>query len=296
MPLVPALLLAATIATEPAAVPEGTGTGVAQATKGTTDVAADQGKFSKVAAADKASKDATELDVTLGGLFHTGNARSIAVTTALRTRVRRDIHEFGAGFASNNGRADTGDGWEETVRNIQGRVRYDVFFPRASQRFSFFLMETARHDPFQGLDLRNNVDPGFGFFVLTKINHRLWFEAGYDYQFDLRTDEARIVLDDMEMDTGERLDATRETHASRVFAGYANRLNERVTFDTGLEYLQALTDGARLRVNYDAALTTQLFERLSIALSFSLRYDNDPLPDVEKLDTITAANLVYRFF
>ena len=52
----------------------------------------------------------------------------------------------------------------------------------------------------------------------------------------------------------------------------------------------------RWRLNWDNAFVTQLKERLSIALTFTVRVDNDPLPRVRKVDTITAFNLVYRFF
>ena len=41
---------------------------------------------------------------------------------------------------------------------------------------------------------------------------------------------------------------------------------------------------------------TQLVENFSLALTFALRYEHSPLPTVEKLDTITAVSLAYRFF
>ncbi|HRI10249.1 MAG TPA: DUF481 domain-containing protein, partial [Nannocystaceae bacterium] len=74
-----------------------------------------------------------------------------------------------------------------------------------------------------------------------------------------------------------------------------NRLSEKVSFDTGLEYLQSLLKGDTFRLNWDNALTTQLWGRLSLAATFTLRYENHPLPDVRRLDTITAMNLVFRF-
>ena len=85
-------------------------------------------------------------------------------------------------------------------------------------------------------------------------------------------------------------------HAVRLFAGYSNKLSEKVSFDTGLEYLQSVIVGPRFRLNYVAALNTQLAERFSLAVTFTLRYENQPLPEVRKLDTITAFSLAYRFF
>ena len=52
----------------------------------------------------------------------------------------------------------------------------------------------------------------------------------------------------------------------------------------------------RFRVNYLAALNTQLVENFSLAVTFTLRYENDPLPNIRKLDTISAISLAYRFF
>ena len=41
--------------------------------------------------------------------------------------------------------------------------------------------------------------------------------------------------------------------------------------------------------------TAALSQKFSLSTTFTLRYDNNPLPDVEKLDTVTAVNLTYRF-
>ena len=168
-----------------------------------------------------------------------------------------------------------------------------------------FLQYTGRHDPFQGLTYRMNIDPGFAFYAINKPKHRLWFEAGYDFQYDLREDDARILLDAdgnpvLDMNGDPQIDPAIDkfliNHAARLFVGYSNKLSERVSFDTGLEYLQSVIVARRLRLNYLAGLNTQLVERLSLAVTFTLRYENDPLPGIKKLDTITAVSLAYRFF
>lgn len=279
-------------------VPKGKGT-IGSASSGSTELAGNE-KFGEAAEAPaEESTDATELDVSAGGLFSTGNARSIAATANGNFRIRRKIHQGAAAVAGNYGRAAVDDDWQDTVGNIQGLARYDVFFHR---RWSAFTLVTARHDPFQGLDLRFNVDPGFAFYALTDPKHRLWFEAGYDFQFDLRDDDAIIERDG---DDNPVLDADGNTigiavkqqlnHAVRLYAGYANRLDERITLDTGLEYLQSVIRGSRFRLNYNIALSTQIKERFSLSATFTLRYENEPLPEVEKLDTVTSLNVVYRF-
>ena len=298
-----ATFVAATQPSDDARPPAGTVGSGAPATAGETNL---EGLDSFSAAADPTAaeaaaddEDATNLQLSAGGIVSTGNARAAQVTGSGNFRLRRGMHQFGAQLAGNYAQAAiaSDDELEPTVGNVQGRIRYDVYF---AERWSAFTMLTARHDPFQGLDLRLNVDPGFAFYVLTKEKHRLWFEAGYDYQFDIRTDEGREVVEQVTDDlTGETNDVvvnvlgrTRETHAARLFAGYTNNLNEHVTFDTGFEYLQSFLKGERWRINWDVAVTAQLAQRFALATTFTLRVDNDPLPDVKKVDTITAVNLV----
>jgi hypothetical protein len=230
-------------------------------------------------------------------LLSTGNARALALTSLARFRLRRDIHQFRSDMAGNYAQSGVGDAdIEPTVGNVQGRLRYDIFF---AKRWSAFTMATARHDPFQGLRLRLNIDPGVAFYALTKKKHRLWFELGYDYQFDVRMRDAIIEKDDdgnpvldAEGNTIQILDSIQHNHAARLFGGYANHLSEHVTFETGLEYLQSVIVAHRWRINWDVALTTSLGKRFSFATTFTMRVDNDPLPDIRKIDTITAFNLM----
>ncbi len=284
--------------------PAGSG-GQDAATSGATELEG-QGEFADAVdptAAAEESQDATEFSLSAGGILSTGNANSAAATAATNFRLRRDIHQATVIAAGNYGasKADAAaEEWEQTVGNVQGRARYDVFF---AKRWSAFLMVTARHDPFQGLDLRMNVDPGVAFYALPKPKNRLWFELGYDFQFDLRTDDGIVAKDangdpilDMQGNTIEVVDKTFINHAIRAFAGYSNRMSDKVTFDTGFEFLQSVIDAKVFRFVFDLALTTQIAERLALSTTFTLRYENSPLPDIKKLDTITALNLVYRFF
>jgi putative salt-induced outer membrane protein YdiY len=250
------------------------------------------------------ANDATQLDVSLGGVFSTGNSRTLAATGLANFRLRRTRHQFGASLAGNYGASgvEDSDRYETTIGNVQGLARYDVFFARD---WSAFLQYTARHDSFQGLAYRMNIDPGFAYYAINRPVHRLWFELGYDFQYDLRTEAGRILRDengDPILDaSGSRqldpeIDKVLLNHAVRAFVGYSNRLSESVSFDTSFEYLQSVLLAKRFRLIYLAALNTQLWERFSLAVTFQLRYENDPLPHVRKLDTITGFSLAYRFF
>jgi putative salt-induced outer membrane protein len=286
----------------PAAEPAGTVGAQDPATTGTTELEG-TGKFGT--AADKAAataEDVTEADVSLGGLLSTGNARAASLTVAGKTRIKRKRNQFSAAFAGNYGRAalDADSDPETTVGNVQGRLRYDYF---VHDRISLFAMVTARHDPFQGLQARVNVDPGVAFYLIDDGHNRLWTEVGYDFQYDRFERDATFARDD----TGEVLfdasgepviaiDRERYNHAVRLFGGYENHLTEAVSFATGLEYLQSVQVARRWRVNWDVQLAAQLINRLAIGLTFTARMDNDPAPSIRKVDTITAVSLIYRFF
>jgi putative salt-induced outer membrane protein YdiY len=245
------------------------------------------------------AEDTTGLNLSFGGIFNTGNARSIAMTGLGKFILRRGIHQFTAAAAGNYGRAalgvrdnpetaDVNEGRSAiTVGNVQGQLRYEAFF---HPNFSAFLMTTARHDRFQGLDLRLNVDPGIAMYAIEQEKHKLWFEVGYDFQFDVRRDEAIEIADDL----GPRPSKTLINHAVRAFAGYTNNLSEYVTFDTGLEYLQSVIVAKRFRLNWISALNVQLAKRFSLATTFTLRYENLPIPGVVRLDTITSLLLSVR--
>lgn len=285
---------------EPAPTPAGTAS-KDPATSGSTELAG-QGQFGQVAKQeDQAAGDATEWDLSFGALFSTGNARSTAITGGSTFRLRRSRHQLYATFLGNYGRAATSPDAEpvDTVGNLQGRVRYDLFL---GERWSLFGMATARHDPFQRLDLRFNVDPGAAFYVINQQKEQLRVEAGYDFQVDVR--DARTAIEYQQDGTpvydaqGEfvHLPRTRITHAARVAASYANKLNDTFGFTTDLEYLQSLLEAQRWRLNWNTSVSALLVAKLSLAATFTLRLDNDPLPRVKHLDTLSSINLVYRFF
>lgn len=318
-------------------VPKGT-VEAAPVTAGTTEVAG-QGKFAAADAEARTATDATELELSSGGVFSTGNAFAASLTGQGRFRLRRGIHQVAAQVAGNYGVGTVERrtiSWtyvpvsdpdpnpddqptvesseavaqvrDTTIANVQGMLRYDVYF---AERWSAFAMATARRDRFQGLDMRLNVDPGVAFHALADARHRLWIEAGYDFQYDRRRQEA--IFETRPVDPPEPVDGrtnspgpavteqvrladdTLVNHAARVFVGYNNSLSDRVTLDTGLEYLQSVIVGRRFRVNWVNAVAIQLAGRVGVAATFTLRYENDPLPNIRKLDTITAVLLTMRF-
>ncbi len=255
---------------------------VTPASSGSTDVA-EEG-FQQ-AAKKKKAKNASEASVSAGGLISAGNSQQMALTASGKMRLRRQAHQFSAAAAANFARAAAPDkvdqGMQTTVENLQGRLRYDYFF---AKHWSAFLAVNARRDRFQQLDLRLNLDPGVAYYFIEEKKDQLWVEGGYDLQYDIRRDEALV---------GTTLSKTATRHSLRAFAGWDNKVNERVSFSTGIEYIQSVQKTQQWRMDWDAALTSNIAGNFSSAVTFTLRYDNAPLPDVKKTDLLTSFNLVY---
>lgn len=262
------------------------------ATKGSTDVA--KGGFVTAGAQPDAdaAKDATEFAISAGGLFSSGNARTIAVTSLAKGRVRRDASQFSGALTGNFARAGKRTTpVETTVENVQGLLRYDYF---VSERVSLFLQGTGRRDRFQGLDLRLNVDPGIAYYFLNEKERRLNIELGYDLQHDIRRSDALLAAD--AAPGTAPLDKTQTLHNGRAFVGFDTKVYKEAAFNVSLEYIQALKDIDTYRLIFDIGLKTNVAEKLAIATTYTMRYENRPLPDVGKADSIASVSLVYTLF
>lgn len=257
------------------------------ATKGSTDVATEG--FDKAdVRKDEAVKRATELQLSAGALASSGNARLLALTGAGRFRARRDDNQLSLAVAGNRSSSSPkpNEPMQTTLSNVQGKVRYDRFL---GADFALFLSLSGRNDKFQGLMLRENLDPGLAYYFLDTPAHQLWTELGYDLQHDLRY-QAKL---NAAAEQGMYLDKTDTRHSTRLFLGYNSSINKAVALTTGAEYLQGIPDTKYWRFNWDVGLNSSISNSFSIATTFSLRYDHAPLPAVRNTDTITAVNLVY---
>jgi putative salt-induced outer membrane protein len=267
------------------------------ATTGTTDVA--KGGFATGAIpADDDPRQATDASIGAGGLFSSGNARTVAITSLGKLKLRRDEHQFTALAAANFARAGKkGETVDTTVENYQGMLRYDYFLTNS---VALFLQSSARHDRFQGLDLRLNIDPGVSYYFINTKKQQLRIEGGYDFQYDVRRDASRVQTPDPTAAAGSPalplLDKTKAQHNGRLFLGYDNKLYDAVSFVSGLEYLQSVERSETYRLVFDVGLKSSIGGNFAVATTYTMRFENEPLPTVEKTDSIASVNLVYTLF
>ena len=238
--------------------------------------------------------DGTNATVSAGGQLATGNSRVLALTVNGLFESRWGMNGIGASVIGNYGQgAPPGAEVVETTENVQGRVRYDRY---VIDQASLFLINTVRRDRFQGLDVRYNLDPGFKYLFLAASVTTLWAEAGYDFQHDVRRDDARIQLDSSNapIPGAPLLDKTSTNHSLRGFVGFKHAFNEEVTLSTGVEYIESITETHRW-LNGDVLFAAKVGAGLAVGVGVSVRYDSDPLPSKKNVDTATTLSLIYAF-
>ena len=244
--------------------------------------------------------DSTNVTLAAGGQLATGNSQLLAGTVNGKLDLRREENAFGASLLGNYGQGAASAAADQhvTAENLQGRVRYDRFL---ADRFSIFVIDTERHDRFQGLAIRTNIDPGVKYLFVHEDTTTFWGELGYDFQYDVRLDSALVPVDATGAAVaGPLLDKTATQQSGRLYAGFKHAFNSAVTFTTGLEYLQAFAAstpgmGGDYRINYDALFAANVSGGFSLGVGFSARYDHVPLPGKENTDTATTLSLIYSF-
>ena len=248
---------------------------------------------------DTKASDSQSATVSAGGQLSTGNSKLVAGTGNAIYAIRRGQNAFGASVIGNYGEsAVRPNDAVLTTENLQGKVRYDRFL---TDRFSLFGLVTARHDYFQGLDFRLNLDPGAKYIFVKTEHTAFWGEAGYDFQQDIRNNTARHIAAVTDATTGAvttpaySLERYHPDHSTRLYAGWHHDFNEHVNFTTGLEYLQSVEASYRNRLNYDVLLAAGVGAGFSVGVGFSLRYDHSPIPGKTDLDTVTTFSLIYAF-
>jgi Protein of unknown function, DUF481 len=242
--------------------------------------------------------DGTSATASAGGQLVSGNSRLLALTGSGLFDTRKGNNGFGAALVGNYGQgAPPGSDVVETAENVQGRLRYDRY---VAEQASAFLIATGRHDRFQGLDFRLNIDPGFKYLFFKQGAEALWAEAGYDFQYDIRRDDALQELDATNkaiVANGQPvlLPKTAVDHSLRFFYGVRHSFNKDVTLALGYEYLQSFVESTRYRLNFDLLFAAKVSGGLAVGFGYSARFDHDPLPGKERLDTTMTANVIYSF-
>lgn len=261
-----------------------------------------------VADVDAERTDETTWNLAAGANISTGNTRARNFNAGTDFYILRGNHALTFRTAFVFGQADIdgsgGEGYEINSRNLNSRLRYDLFL---TDHDALFVAVAHRWDTFAGLQTRVQLQAGYLRNLIKNESTRAWIEAGYDYTFDNRrnSENQRVICSQADVDAmiggcTRVVHNFQDIHALRLFYGTTHAFNENVSMATGLEFLINLNElqGGEadrfedIRLNWEASLNARLIEKLAIELKFRMQYDRVPAA-TEEVDTNTLISLIY---
>lgn len=280
---------------------------------------------------DDAKPSGWKAEVKGGLLFLTGNSQSLSVNAAAKASYDAVWQKYSFFGDYTYSRATTLAAPTTTVTSLDQLQRIDGLSARLwdlGARFDQFLIhnnaqwETSLYvlavlgsDYSAGKKLTGDAQLGASTLLIKTGEHTVKGEAGFDFAF----------VDPYQALPGQ---GTYFIFSLRVALGYVWQISKTTQFTAGVEWLtnfnqeNAAYDSitspdsvpvfADNRINAKLGLTTQIYDALSLGVSFVLRYDSapslstfvnpppaggGPTPSlfVYKTDTITTVQLIYSF-
>jgi len=253
--------------------------------------------------ATRHTEDDVRLGLTAGTALAYGNARNIAVNLGGELVLRLGQHSLAAnigwifGFASlRDAATNEFTDWDSSANNLTWKLRYDAFL---SDDDALFVVHHGRRDPFALLRPRIGFQGGYMRNLLREEKHRFWVEVGYDFTYDRFGNTAVDV-------GGGQVSTDRTLHSLRLYVGYDNRLNDVLTYTTGLEALMRLDRPEHWRFEWINQFRSKLADWLQVSLDLTGRLDalppgqmeawnEQPGQPAQMFDLIGTLNLVGNF-
>ncbi len=237
----------------------------------------------------KGTKIGNEFDLTqnffnsntyIGVTNMTGNTASIAVNGTNKTRYRLNRFEntwragvyYSRVFSSTDPKSTIGT----SARFIYGNYRFDYFI---LQRLTVFLGGGGYTNEFQGMQLAGQGFTGLKYYLLQAENYYFSGSLGYNFTYENVVDP----------------DPDRKIHSAGLMLDYEQQLTDNFRIEEHVEVLQDVQDGHEIRVNSETLLRVLVTKHVGFALSFLIRFDNQPPSGYKKLDTITNFSLALTF-
>jgi putative salt-induced outer membrane protein len=163
-----------------------------------------------------------------------------------------------------------------TAEQYRTEIRVDDQF---KERWHGYGTAGWAKDEFAGIESDIYVGPGVGYKFLTGPRHTLVGETGIQYTNEQYTDNT----------DSRRFDG-------RLFASYTFAFADKNDFVQTIEFLDDLGELENYRVNTETALVTTLTRQLSFKVSYTIRYNNMPIPDtLDTTDTTLSTALLASF-
>jgi putative salt-induced outer membrane protein len=158
---------------------------------------------------------------------------------------------------------------------IRANASYDHDFSELTYGFHGYDLEK---DKVANLKWRNSPSLGAGLHI--RKTEVLVFNVfgGYSYDHENLYDGTKRSFNELLLGEASEHKWTSGVSFKQRFAAYPN-----------------LTDTGEYRLQFDAGLLAPLFERWNITVKYSLRYQSNPPPGAEKMDTVLYTGLQYRW-
>lgn len=246
----------------------------------------------------------------------TGNSRTTTLTASANATRKDKDNKLDLTVAGTYARATTrlandanGDGLIEenelteqtatSAKNAAGKLRYDRYLTAEN---SLYVAALGGFDDPAGKKFFGGGQIGYSRAIYESKMHQLLGEIGYDVEY-------------VKLTAGQ----SSTIHSGRLFAGYKVTVRKETAFNASVEALingSTITYGNRSAGAFDGTrvtgvfdVTTALSTKLSVDVSFTLKYDNFPAPLPEfgmtpfapgfapladPLDTITKISLILK--
>lgn len=226
------------------------------------------------------TKNEFKHETRAGATFTTGNTESFLVDGASYTmyRVKRWENKWRLGVLFNKVDKNTANPTTiGTIANyIYGFYRLDYYF---LPRTTVFVGGGGYVDEIKGITLAGNGFTGVSHYWLRAPNYSLNTSLGYDF-----THEDRV-----------NPDPSVDIHALLIGIVYKQQFKSYLGFTQNILALENVVHGHDLRLVTDTELKIDLAKHFGLILGFHIRFDNDPVPGFQKLDTISDVSLAVTF-
>ncbi|MDR0534101.1 MAG: DUF481 domain-containing protein [Verrucomicrobiales bacterium] len=238
------------------------------------EVASLKGAPEKVAANDEAAeklKNPWKMEVNAGGNYATGNTNSYRGNLGFKAVRETAIDQLTLNLAGEYGK--TSDTLDAERLLAEANYRHNI------EDDLYWLANTSfLHDGVSGLDFRNTIGPGLGYYFIKNNTITLLLEGGPAYVWE--RNEGEPSTSSVRGRVAQEFDWKFTPNA---------KLFERWEF---LDNLQNVQDWV---TTLEGGIETSITKTISLRLSGRYQYDNDPAVDRKKGDFTALGALVYKF-
>jgi putative salt-induced outer membrane protein YdiY len=147
-----------------------------------------------------------------------------------------------------------------------------------SQRLSGFGQYEYLRNLFAGIEHRHGSEAGMSCRVLKTDRQILVFDGAVGYAREIR------------VTTPDRTSAT-----ALAGANYTLKVSETAELVSDVRAIQSLAEGPDWRADNELSVATKINSILSLKVSNTFRFVNEPVPEYQQTDTVTSVALVGKF-